>query len=385
MSNKSWCDGYIYGGINLTPDSIAFIREFEDQFDIELSDEEDRSISITRIDQYSSANIKLIPPRSPETFFAKDINDYLNYHSFLFKRAERIYLSNEQETLENGITKGEVLADYLSALHLFSFLENLSEHTSESQQVRSIILFYGNEKISISSVFCGKTLETLHKKRELIENIVNNVVSEPHIETKKSLFKKVVTDALKNEKDKDRFALLIENLETITQQFTSNYEIFLNNFSFDNEKEKLDDQKQSYILKINELLSGIHGKLFAVPASVIIVAGQMKPAPTPGFEIINSVIITGAIFFSIFMWMLTANQLHSLNTIKMDFNSKKKRIKSELKSSLYSEVESAFTEIDSRIFFQRQMIRLIDALVLVSLIISLGIYEYYCKPIASNF
>lgn len=223
ITNKSWSGGYIYGGINLTSTSINFIREYEDQFDIELNDEEDRSISIARIEQYASANIKLIPPRSPETFFAKDIDDYLDYHSFLFKRAEKIYLSDEQETLENGETTGKVLTSYLSALYLFSFIESLSEHASESQQIRSIILFYGNDKISISSDFCGKTLKLLQNKRDLIENIINNVVSDPHAETKKSLFKKVLTDALKQAKDKDRFTLLIENLETINQQFTSNY------------------------------------------------------------------------------------------------------------------------------------------------------------------
>lgn len=385
MINRSWREGYIFGGINLSPESVSFINEFEDEFDIELSDEEGRSISTTRMKEYSSINIKLHPPRNPNCFIAEDINEYLSYYSFSFKRAENIYLTCEREVLEEGETVGRVLGNYLSALYLFSLLENLSEHSSESQQVQTIILFYGSDKLSIPSTYNGDALELLHNKKGLIEEIAEHIGSEPHSETKKSLFKKVLNDTLQPSKEKDRFTCLIENLEKIKQQYTSNYEIFLNNFSFDNEKEKLDNQKQSYILKINEVLSGIHGKLFAVPASVIIVAGQMKTDSTPSFEIINSMIVIGAIFFSVFMWMLTANQLHSLNTIETDFTSKKRRIKSELKSSLYSEVETAFKEITFRIKFQRNMIRLVDSLVLISLLISLGMYEYYCKPIANSF
>jgi len=159
--------------------------------------------------------------------------------------------------------------------------------------------------------------------------------------------------------------------------------LFLHEFSFEDEKEKLEQKKQEYLLKLNEILNGIHGKLLAVPVSLVIVAGQMKPPTVSNYFLINLIILAGAFVFALIMWMLTANQLHSLLAVKMEYSSKKERLKMELRSSLYDELSQAFVQLDNRFKHQRRMIWFIDGLVFLGLFFSVFVFEYHTAYIAS--
>lgn len=385
MRNPSWKGAHLFGAIDITTEFKEFVSDYEYDLDIELMDHEKRSITTRNIDSYSSINIKFIPPRTEIEFIAKDVEDYLEYYNFKHQSAKKIFLTDSRNILDNKTVSGETLENYLSVLNLLSFIESVSDHSSVKNSTKNYLIFYGTEKISITSEYNSETLASVNNLKDVVGEIAKSINSAPHKDTKKSLIKKAIIDIVKSEPESKRLEKLISEIVKIKNNFTSNYEIFISEFSFDTEKEKLDEQKQSYIIKINELLSGIHGKLFAVPASVIIVAGQMKSPSEPDYELANSIILIGSLLFSLFMWMLTANQLHSLRTIEDDFDNKENRIRSTLKQSLYNEVESAFKDIKSRIKFQRNMIRLIDTLVLLSLISSLAIYEYHCQILASSF
>lgn len=383
MQSIAWEQAHIFGSFPVTQSSINFVETYQDELDIEIFDEEHRSVPIRNCNQYSSLQIKFLPTRTEVSFIASDMNDYLSFFSFRHKAAQNIYLTNGRHISRNNQTTSELIAKYYQIIKLLNLIEDVSEHTSPNGSEKDIVLFNGSDKTTISTNYSAESLNRSDITEDEVESIIQSISSSPHKETKASLFKKVLIDLTQGTEKNRRLETLISGVSEIKQKFTSNYEIFLNDFSFDSEKEKLDEQKQCYILKTNDILSGIHGKLFAVPASVVIVAGQMKAQGTVGYSLTNTIILAGAFLFALFMWMLTSNQLHSLTALRNDFNSKKNRIRTELKNSLFSEIKTSFTDIENRMSYQRNMIRLIDILVLLSLLMSLGIYEYHCMLIAS--
>lgn len=147
----------------------------------------------------------------------------------------------------------------------------------------------------------------------------------------------------------------------------------------------MEQKKQEFLLKLNDILNGIHGKLLAVPISLVIVAGQMKASTVDNYLLTNVIILVGAFVFALLMWLLTANQLHSLLAIKTEFSAKKRRLKIELRNGLYDELDQAFIQLDARFKHQRRLIRVIDYLVLFGLLFSLMVFEYHTTYIASLF
>ena len=103
--------------------------------------------------------------------------------------------------------------------------------------------------------------------------------------------------------------------------------------------------------------------LLAVPVSLVIVAGQMKPSTVDSYFLINLIILAGAFVFALLMWMLTANQLHSLLAVKTEYSSKKERLRLDLRRSLFTELSQAFKQLDARFNHQRGIMRLVDCFV----------------------
>ena len=109
----------------------------------------------------------------------------------------------------------------------------------------------------------------------------------------------------------------------------------------------------------------------------------MKPPTEDNYFLINLIILAGAFVFALLMWMLTANQLHSLLAVKTDYSSKKERLKLELRSSLYDELSQAFEQLDARFKHQRRMIWFVDGLVLLGLLFSAFVFEFHTAFIES--
>lgn len=382
LEGVQWTDSYhIYGSFEVNKDTKLFIAQFSDALNIELENHEGMLIDQDNIDQYQHLQIKFLPLRNENLFFAKNLEDYLNNFNFIYKPAKEFYIADIDAEYADDQTNNEKIKSYLSLIQLSEFLNGLADHAEKTQAGTSLIFLSSTSKEEIPI----KYTHTLFEKNNLIydiSKIKEEILSPPHTKTKISLFKKSVVSHTQGLNEENKLSYLFSNLKEIEKKFSNNYDLFLNEFSFENEKEKLEEKKQSYLLKINEVLSGIHGKLFAVPASVIIVAGQMKTPTDTGYQLVNSIILTGAFVFSLFMWMLTANQLHSLEALKSDFNAKKDRLKSELRESLFKDLDQAFGQLDMRFTYQRRMILLIDILVLLGFIFSFIVFEYQTKLIA---
>jgi hypothetical protein len=382
LERAQWTDSnHVYGSFSVNEETKRFVAQYGDALNIDLENHEGILIDQDNIEQYQNLQIRFLPLRNESLFFAKDLEDYLRNFNFLYMPPKEFYIADIDAECEDNQTTNEKIKSYLSVIQLFNFLNGLADHVEKNQNGTSLIFISSTSKEELPI----KYTHTIFEKKAPIYDIIKlkeEILSPPHTKTKISLFKKAITSHTQGLNEENKLASLFSNLKEIEKKFSNNYDLFLNEFSFENEKEKLEEKKQSYLLKINEIISGIHGKLFAVPASVIIVAGQMKTPADAGYQLVNSIILIGAFVFALFMWMLTANQLHSLNALKTDFKAKKDRLKSELRESLFSDLNHAFTQLDVRFSYQRRMILLIDILVLMGLLFSFIVFEYQTQLIA---
>lgn len=388
IENPSWVGFYIYGSIKVNDLLESFVNDYGDDFEVELENAQGSVINTDDLDQYESLQIKFLPPRKEYSFFAKDFNDYLSNFSFLFKQSDEFYISDIDGHYNSDGTSSENINAYCKFIELYELLLRVADHTEKDDvnAHRHIILSVSG-KDEIPVIYNSEDISQLSKYTHdlQIKSTEEELFSAPHKAAKLSLFKKSISQFLSGNKDAEKFSLLIEHLPDVIKSYKNNYELFLHEFSFEDETEKLEKSKQEYLLKLNEILSGIHGKLLAVPVSLVIVAGQMKSSSVDNYFLINLIILAGAFIFALLMWMLTANQLHSLLAVKTEYSSKKERLKLELRSSLYAELSQAFKQLDTRFKHQRRMILFIDVLVLLGFLFSVFVFEYQTSYISSLF
>jgi len=385
IESPVWEGDHVCGLVKVREPVNSFVSEYEDDFEVELKDEQGLVISNDDLGKYEFLQIKFLPPRKVFSFFAKDLDDYLEHFNFLYKQANEFYIADIDGVYKDGDSSSNQIKAYCFVVSLYELLLRVADHTEKeaASAHRHIILSVaGKEDIPViySSQNIVRLSENLHG--ENIATIEEELFSSPHKGSKLSLFKKSISQYLSGNNSDSKFAILIEQLLEIYKNYKNNYELFLHEFSFEDEKEKLEQKKQEYLLKLNDILNGIHGKLLAVPISLVIVAGQMKASTVDNYLLTNLIILAGAFVFALLMWLLTANQLHSLSAIKTEYSAKKKRLKIEFRSGLYEELGQAFMQLDARFKHQRRLIRVIDYLVLFGLLFSLIVFEYHTQFIA---
>ena len=388
MENPVWEGARIYGSIKVDPLLKSFVDEYSDDLEVEIEDAQGSLINNVDLEKYENVQIKFFPPRKGFSFFAKNFDDYLANFSFLYKQADEFYISDINALYNGDGERHKYIDAYCKIVELYNLLLNVADHTEKDDATahRYIILSVsGKEEIPV--IYDFGDIERLSKyiQNVRISDAEEELFSTPHKAAKLSLFKKAISQYMSGNKDKDKFSLLIERFQDVVKSYKNNYELFLHEFSFEDEKEKLEKSKQEYLLKLNEILSGIHGKLLAVPVSLVIVAGQMKSSTVDNYFLVNLIILAGAFVFALLMWMLTANQLHSLLAVNTEYSSKKERLRLELRSSLFTELSQAFEQLDARFKHQRRMIFFIDILVLLGFLFSVFVFEYHTAYIANLF
>ncbi|RRV19753.1 hypothetical protein EGJ23_23150 [Pseudomonas sp. o96-267] len=170
-----------------------------------------------------------------------------------------------------------------------------------------------------------------------------------------------------------RLRHLLKHASEIMLVARNNYDLFVSGFSFQSDQEKLYEQKREFNVKLNALLSGIQGKLLAIPVSTILATSQLKNVGEENYLIINAAIIFSAAFFTLIISWLILSQLAALNAIKIEIESKENRFKIEL-PRIFSEVESIFLALKSSCRLNMKVAEIIFILAIFLFLVTFYVY-----------
>ncbi len=183
-------------------------------------------------------------------------------------------------------------------------------------------------------------------------------------------------ETLQNIPTQERFRALLSKLDLVWQKFHADYQLYITEFSFENEKEKLEARKREYIVSLNNVISSIQTQILAVPISLVLIGGQMKLV---GAEqgtsqylsrlLANSSILAGAVVFAILMFVLTKNQYRTLRAISDEYTSRQTRYQKEL-PELFESLKAAFSDLDARKSQVWWLLFFVNSVVVVGLVFS---------------
>lgn len=194
-----------------------------------------------------------------------------------------------------------------------------------------------------------------------------------HLREKERIFRNAIADAMRSCDLEMRLRHLLKHASEIMLVARNNYDLFVSGFSFQSDQEKLYEQRREFNVKLNALLSGIQGKLLAIPVSTILATSQLKNVGEENYIIINVAIIFSAAFFTLIISWLILSQLAALNAIKIEIELKENRFKVEL-PRIFSEVESIFLALRSSCKFNMKVAKIIFILAIVLFLVTFYVY-----------
>lgn len=316
-------------------------------------------------------------PKGAHCCFVRTPSDLLSFYNLhalpeSYAFAEPFYKSWDA----GGIKKPAIVEKLISAN---KFVMSLEQHriVERDGNSRSYVVHTHNGKTCIPFKSEAGYLESvsleIQEALKILAELFNDSI---HSSEKERIVRNAIAEAMRSCDLEMRLRHLLKHALEVVLVARNNYDLFVASFSFQNDQEKLYEQKREFNVKLNALLSGIQGKLLAIPVSTILATSQLKNVNEQNYILINASIIFSAAFFTLIIVWLILSQLAALISIKSEIESKEKRFKVEL-PRIFSEVESIFTALKASCVFNIRVSKVI--LGLASILFCVTFYVYVLK------
>lgn len=333
-----WFGPELKGKVTVSKKYQEIINRLNESESVEIEVRRDGLITIfSNVCIGDEVDIALMPPRGSRCCLAKDEQDLLaifNLH----------LLPENFALLDTGFKTWEPVEQchqpaLIAASRLVKKLEN--DSIFEVSGNRFALMTYDNKvylTYSISSEVVVRTAKVVEIGLARLEQFFSDVL---HSNEKKRILRNALISSLKSCDESTRLSHLLAHCDEIFENAQQNYELFISNFSFQNDLDKLNEQKRDFSVKLNGLLIGIQGKLLAIPVSTILATTQLKDTGDENYITINCAVMASSVIFLVIIFWLIRSQMVAINAIKHEIVQKERRFRVEI-PRLFNEVRVAF-------------------------------------------
>lgn len=315
--------------------SLSF-EEIENQlesFDIDTSDND------------LVKNIFVIPLTSTNIYF--DINHYLKKDTrrLDYSPAQSFYIYDKSIRYVPGTASSNVeLNNIFVIADLFSNLKIISDLQGDSGN-KSFIIFVGKKNLKINSEY---DLGDLNKDSILIKSFIRDYIQNEFHQEDRHLS---IINGLHEVYNEGEISLsvFLKKIETFFRVVKSNFQLYMDKFSFDDFKNKVEEDRREYTIKINKVFSDMQNQLLTLPIATVLAAGQMVNVASAGDFIKNVLIVIGIIIFCVFVLMQIANQGSTLTALDDEIKLRKSEMDKKEDSDHKTEYLGVYTQLDKRI------------------------------------
>lgn len=214
-----------------------------------------------------------------------------------------------------------IFKNVLDVAFLFNSLHSIADHTGNNG-VNPFVLFIGKDNLKISSAYEADVLNlSLDNIRLFVKQFILN---ETHQEDRVLVIKNALQEAYT---DKDiTLTEFLKKFENFFKIVRNNFQLYMDKFSFEDFKHKIEDEKREYLLKINKIFSDMQNQLLTLPIASVIAASQMSKVGGFGDGVKNIALLLGVYIFAYMIRIFAHNQEDSLDAIRSEIEIKKKEI-----------------------------------------------------------
>ncbi|MBF0583077.1 MAG: hypothetical protein HQL80_02440 [Magnetococcales bacterium] len=274
--------------------------------------------------------------------FTEDWTSLLEYKTSLVQTPTDFYVAEDDywHLGRGNKTDSRNFSRYSAVLKLIELLRKIANH-EESDEGYLKLIFFHEKKLELVVRYGAADMAELSGFSSLLDLLG----STPHEEQKQVILKVVLIETLQNLPSNDRFIGLLAAFGDICIKVKDNYELYVSGFSFEAAREKLEEQKMEYMVKLNAVLTEIQNKFLAIPLALLLAGGQMEDKGA--FTWKNCSILAGAMLFGILMIIMVTNQKQTLSSIWEEIDLRSKRYQKQ-SPVLYDQVKGVFEGLRKR-------------------------------------
>lgn len=229
----------------------------------------------------------------------------------------RFYLRSEDFLYEGDPALAtDDFKKFYAAAELFDALKDVCDDAEDKHKL--VFLSKGHDKIVIKAAQKISGLKDLNGLDAFVAEYIKDSV---HKDQKRSVLRSVIFDKFHGQTISIQD--VVANFDDIKKAVRDGYEIYADQFSFDEFKNELEEFKREYMIKINKTLTDIQNQMLAIPIATVIAAGQLKTVDSFTAFLTNTVIMIGVIIFCLVLQVVVKNQRSSLVFLMDEIDFKK--------------------------------------------------------------
>lgn len=325
-------------------------------------DEEDGEITI-KLPSFYQLSLKEMLAADPS------VRSNLPQNPIYFEDIDYIYTPMELDKLE-ALKLRQEIKNYIRSVNLFSLLKTQCDHSNKDASNQETLYFLGKKKLLIQN-------DLTTSNEELLKHIqvfkINYIESEIH----KEAIKNIITDSLLSFYSENRISIndLCNNFDIIYEVIKNNYDTYISQFTFEKIKKEVEKFRTETITRINKAFSDIQMQIITIPASLIVVGANLKTGSNYSF-LSNTIVLLGALFFTVAVFFMCENQNDTLENIKYEYEAQEKEF---IKDPLFkekTEIRNNFIVLKNRYERQKRNLKLIKKSLYFSIFLMLFSYLY---------
>ncbi|AUM27076.1 MULTISPECIES: hypothetical protein [Acinetobacter calcoaceticus/baumannii complex] len=336
-----------------SPFSFESIHDQLENFEIDTSDNDQ---SIGKI---------LVPLTGTNIFY--DLDHYLKKDSRRLDatptRSFYIYDQSVKFIPDTDCSNNELNNVFVVA-NLFLNLKLISDLHGDAGN-KSFIIFVGKKNLKINSEYVA---EDLKRDLILVKSFIRDYIQNDFHQEDRHLS---VINGLHEVFKESEISLssFLKGFDTFHRVVKSNFQLYMDKFSFDDFKNKVEEDRREYTIKINKVFSDMQNQLLTLPIATVLAAGQIVYVSTAGDLIKNILIVIGIGIFCVFVLMQISNQNSTLSALDEEIKLRKSEMEKKEESNHKTEYLGVYTQLDIRIGKLNENLSLVRNITLVATIL----------------
>jgi hypothetical protein len=259
---------------------------------------------------------------------AKNLADLLSLPSATWRVPQAYFLVNEEQTRTSFCFTDRSILDsaptlvkrYHTAVELWALLQSQADHTTETQS----LMFFGIRRIEIEPNYGIADLEEDNVAIKEISDFVNEL---DRNETRKEIFRSVLSEFLRDQKSERAFAYLLRANQLFARRLSEGLAIYLSTNSPEKLTEKAVAKHFELAEKLEKVISGMEAKSLTIPAAVLLAVKEVKLGA--GWVTLNTIIVVSAGLYFAAMTVAHLSQRAMLRLLKTTMEKSTKELRDQ--------------------------------------------------------
>lgn len=234
---------------------------------------------------------------------------------------------------------------YKSLRELFKETKELSQFKNETSKTFTIVskeygVFHVGYSLPVYSYFY--TINIVDKSERLKKEFEKKEFIQ--------FFKEIIVTSVHSTDEKNRFNVIISQLDSIIDLTLKDYEAYVSNFAIDKIKSDFKKERESYFESIDRSISSIGKQVVAFPLTFAAsVFASYKVQDKPGVLLL---ILIAYLLYTIVAYLILTMTAYNVRCLKKDVNSEETAIKNSY-GKIYSDFKTDFDKIKNKIWLLR--------------------------------